>query len=60
MFAVPELGVLPHTVQVFGLGDPTAGAYGNDNTFGYIEDYMFLEAGGGNRSVVFYGETAYW
>ena len=60
MFAIPELGVLPHTVQMFGLTDPTAGAYGNTDSFSYIEEYMFLEAEKGNRSVVFYGETAYW
>eukprot|EP01041_Mallomonas_annulata_P004772 gene4772-9496_t len=60
MFAVPQLGVLPHTVQVYGLNDPTAGSYGNAQDFGYMEDYMFMEAQRGNRSVVFYGETAYW
>lgn len=60
MFAVPQLGVLPHTVQVYGLDDPTAGSYGNAQDFSYIEEYMFMEAARGNRSVVFYGETAYW
>jgi len=59
MFAVPELGVLPHTVQMYGLTDPTAGAYGNAN-FGYMEEYMFLEAEKANRTVLYYGETAYW
>jgi hypothetical protein len=58
-YATPALGVFPHTVQVYGLDDPTAGAYGNKN-FSYIEDYMVMEAKRGNRSVIFYGETAYW
>lgn len=45
--------------QVYGLDDPVAGAYGNDN-FSAIEDYLVFEAKKGNRSVVYYGETAYW
>ena len=45
---------------MYGLNDPTAGAYGNAQDFGYIEDYMFMEAERGNRSVVYYGETSYW
>jgi hypothetical protein len=59
MFVHPSLGVFPHTVQVYALDDPTAGSYGN-NGFRDIEDYMFYEAALGNRSTVFYGETAYW
>lgn len=59
MFASKSLGVFPHTVQVYGLDDPTAGAYGNEN-FSYIEDYLVTEAKKHNRSVAFYGETAYW
>jgi hypothetical protein len=59
MFATPKLGVFPHTVQVYALDDPTAGAYGNDN-FSYIEEFMVREAKRHNRSVSFYGETAYW
>lgn len=58
-FAHTGLGVFPHTVQMYALDDPTAGAYGNDN-FSYIEDYIAFEAKKGERSVVFYGETAYW
>lgn len=58
-FASSKLGILPHTVQFYGLDDPTAGAYGNDN-FGYMEDYIVREAKKGQRSVVMYGETAYW
>ena len=58
-YADPALGVFPHTVQMYGLDDPTAGAYGNKD-FQLIEDYMHYEASIGNRSVVFYGETSYW
>ena len=55
----PGLGVFPHTVQVYALDDPTAGAYGNEN-FSYVEDYMVYEAKLGRRSVTYYPETAYW
>lgn len=58
-FAHPSLGVFPHTVQAYGLDDPTANSYGNEN-FSYIENYMIFEAKQNKRSVVFYGETAYW
>jgi hypothetical protein len=46
-------------VQVYAFDDPTGGAYGNDN-FTYVEDYLAYEAKIGKRSVVYYGETAYW
>jgi len=59
LFARPSLGIFPHTVQVYALDDPTAGSYGNDD-FSYMEEYMVLEAKSGNRSVVWYPETAYW
>eukprot|EP01034_Spumella_vulgaris_P031088 gene31088-38420_t len=58
-FAHPSMGVFPHTVQMYGLDDPTGGTYGNRD-FGYMEDYLVYEAKKGERSVVFYGETAYW
>lgn len=58
-FASPSMGVFPHTVQIYALDDPTAGAYGNQN-FSYIEDYLVFEAKRGQRSVMYYGETAYW
>jgi hypothetical protein len=58
-FAHPSMGVFPHTVQMYGLDDPTGGTYGNRD-FGYMEDYLVYEAKKGQRSVVFYGETAYW
>lgn len=59
MFASSSLAVFPHTVQVYSMDDPTSGAYGNNN-FSYIEDYLVFEGKQGNRSVMFYGETAYW
>ena len=55
-FADPRLGVLPHTVQHYGLNDP-APTYGN-TSFGYIRDFVNREAG--TRPVVYYPETAYW
>lgn len=59
MYAHPGLGVFPHTVQMYALDDPIGGAYGNQN-FSYVEDYLVYEAKQGQRSVMFYGETAYW
>jgi len=53
------MGVFPHTVQMYGFDDPTAGSYGNVN-FSYMEDYLVYEAKLRNRSVTYYGETAYW
>jgi hypothetical protein len=35
-FADPSLGVFPHTVQMYGLYDPTGGSYGN-------KDFTFIE-----------------
>lgn len=54
--ADPRLGVLPHTVQHYGLQDP-APTYGNTD-FGYIRDFLRQELG--TRPVVWYPETAYW
>lgn len=59
MFATSKLGIFPHTIQLYSLDDPSAGAYGNEN-FQYIEDYLVYEGKKGNRSVQYYGETAYW
>ena len=55
-FADARLGVLPHTVQHYGLTDQ-APTYGN-TTFGYIRDFLWQEAG--RRPVVYYPESAYW
>ena len=58
-YAHKGLGVFPHTIQIYSLDDPTAGAYGNHD-FSYMEEYMVHEAKTGNRSVIYYPETAYW
>jgi len=50
------VGVMPHTVQFYGLDDP-APTYGNTD-FGYIEDYLAQEVGA--REVLWHPETAYW
>ncbi|MFO0664147.1 MAG: hypothetical protein U0174_09350 [Polyangiaceae bacterium] len=55
-YATPKLGVLPHTVQVYGLHDP-APTYGNVD-FRYMKD--FLEEEVGSREVLWHPETAYW
>jgi hypothetical protein len=55
-FADERLGVLPHTVQTYGLTDP-APTYGNAS-FGYIRDFLRQEAG--SRPVIWYPESAYW
>lgn len=55
-FADPRLGVLPHTVQHYGLTDK-APTYGNTD-FGYIRDFLWQEVG--SRPVVYYPESAYW
>lgn len=55
-YADPDLGVMAHTVQFYGLTDPAL-TYGNQD-FSAIYDYMRWEAG--RRQVLFYPETAYW
>jgi hypothetical protein len=55
-YADPGLGVMPHTVEVYGLDDP-APTYGNTD-FGYMKD--FLEQEVGTREVIWHPETAYW
>jgi hypothetical protein len=55
-YADRRLGVMPHTVQYYGLDDPL-GVYGNIG-FNEIERYMRLESG--RREVLWYPETAYW
>ena len=51
-----RLGVMPHTVQMYGLDDP-APTYGNRD-FSEIRRYLSLEAG--RREVLYYPEAAYW
>lgn len=55
-FADPALGVMPHTVQHYGLDDP-APTYGNTD-FGYVHAFMKREVG--RREIVWHPETAYW
>ena len=55
-FADPALGVMPHTVQHYGLDDP-APTYGNTD-FGYVRDFVKSETG--RREIVWHPETAYW
>lgn len=55
-FADARLGVLPHTVQHYGLTD-LAPTYGNSD-FDFIRRFLRQEVG--RRPVVWYPETAYW
>jgi hypothetical protein len=57
-FADRRLGIMPHTVQHYGVNDP-APTYGNDS-FRPIYDFMSFEAGLGQRPVLWHPETAYW
>jgi hypothetical protein len=58
-FATTQMGVMPHTIQAYAFDDPTAGAYGNAN-FSYIEEFLVQQSKLGQRTVLYYGETAYW
>lgn len=55
-YADADLGVLPHTVQIYGLDDP-APTYGNQD---FRELHRFTEQQLGRRAVVWHPETAYW
>jgi hypothetical protein len=55
-YADAALGVMPHTVQIYGFSDP-APTYGNTD-FLYMKD--FLEQEVGTREVIWHPETAYW
>ena len=55
-YADPRLGVLPHTVQHYGLDDP-APTYGNAD---FSSILRFAERTSGQREVIWYPETAYW
>jgi len=55
--ALPELGVLPHTVQLYTFDDP-APTYGQTN-FSSMFEFMFVEAQW-KRFTLYFGETAYW
>jgi len=55
-YAISAVGVLPHTVQFYGLDDP-APTYGNTD-FDYMRRFLRQEAG--LREVLWHPETAYW
>lgn len=55
-YADARLGVMPHTVQHYGLDDP-APTYGNRD-FGYVREFLQEEVG--RRKVIWHPETAYW
>lgn len=55
-YADPRLGIMPHTVQHYGLTDP-APTYGNTD-FEFIREFLHDEAG--SRTTVWHAETAYW
>ena len=55
-FADTRMGLMPHTVQHYGLDDP-APTYGNTD-FGYVRDFLRREVG--LREVIWHPETAYW
>lgn len=55
-YADSRLGVMPHTVQHYGLDDP-APTYGNTD-FGYVREFLQEEVG--RRKVIWHPETAYW
>ena len=55
-FADPRLGILPHSVQIYGIDDP-APTYGNES-FDFMRKFLAREAG--RRTVLWHPETAYW
>lgn len=56
-YAVPEVGILPHTVYLYGLEDDSAPMYGNKD-FKHIRDFMVQEKD--KRRTWFYPETSYF
>lgn len=56
-FAAPEVGILPHTVYLYGLGDESAPMYGN-KSFKHILNFMIQEKD--KRRTWFYPETSYF
>ncbi len=55
-YADPRVGVMPHSVQLYGLEDP-APTY-NNTDFGYMREFLQEEAGA--REVLWYPESSYW
>ncbi len=56
-FADPKVGILPHTVYLYGIADENAPMYGNRN-FKHILDFMIDQKD--KRRTWFYPETSYF
>ncbi|MFL5784710.1 MAG: hypothetical protein ACJ76H_08890 [Bacteriovoracaceae bacterium] len=56
-YADPRVGILPHTVYLFGLEDRDAPMYGNQNFF-HVLEFMLQEKG--KRRTWFYPENSYF
>lgn len=56
-FAEPEVGILPHTVYLYGLEDERVRMYGNTD-FKHIKEFMIQEKN--KRRTWFYPETSYF
>lgn len=56
-YASPDVGILPHTVYLYGLGDDSAPMYGNKD-FKHILNFMVQEKD--KRRTWFYPETSYY
>lgn len=56
-FADPRVGILPHTVFLYGIDDEHAPMYGNKN-FHFIRDFMLEQKD--KRRTWFYPETSYF
>ncbi len=58
VFANLSMGVMPHTVQMYTMEDPTSNTYGNKNFSDILEIGMYAASQG--RETVFFGENTYW
>ena len=56
-YANPKVGVLPHTVYLYGLNDEVAPMYGNQN-FKHVLDFMKSQMG--KRRTWYYPENSYF
>jgi hypothetical protein len=58
VYANVSMGVMPHTVQMYTLEDPTGNTYGNANFSDILEIGLYAASHG--RETVFFGENTYW
>ena len=58
IYADRRLQIWPHTVQLYGYGDP-APTYGQDN-FDFMFDFLYQQIAADERPVGFHPETSYW